>query len=140
MKLSIAVSDEEEEEQEQVLGQDFEDFKPSDNLEEDLKTPKIEHDDDFAAQVNAGMESQQFLHTQRAADGNVTGNMDNFLEQNDYGEAAQNEHQDGELEIGNEFAEYDHQNQLDDMYDNGLGGVASHSPTGIDNYDIHVDR
>lgn len=58
MKLSIAVSDEEEEEQEQVLGQDFEDFKPSDNLEEDLKTPKIEHDDDFAAQVNAGMESQ----------------------------------------------------------------------------------
>lgn len=81
MKLSIAVSDEEEDEQEQEQeqGQDFEEFKPSDNLEEELKTPKIEHDDDFAAQVNAGMESQQFMHTQRAADGNATGSMDNFL-------------------------------------------------------------
>lgn len=40
-----------------MQGEDFEEFKPSENLEEELKTPKIEHDDDFAAQVNAGIES-----------------------------------------------------------------------------------
>lgn len=62
MKLSIAVSDEEEQEEEQEQqeeqqhAEDFEDFQPNDNLEEELRTPKVETDNDFAAQVNAGLE------------------------------------------------------------------------------------
>ena len=55
MKLSIAVSDEEEQEgeqeqqEEQQHAEDFEDFQPNDNLEEELRTPKVETDNDFAA-------------------------------------------------------------------------------------------
>ena len=41
-----------------VNAQEFEDFRPIDNLSEELRTPKVEeYDDDFAAQVNAGMEA-----------------------------------------------------------------------------------
>ena len=54
MKLSIDVSDDEEDKQKN--NNEFEPFKPPEDLEAELRTPKIETDDDFAAQVNAGIE------------------------------------------------------------------------------------
>ena len=54
MKLSIDVSDDEEDNQKN--DNEFEEFKPPEDLAAELRTPKIETDDDFAAQVNAGIE------------------------------------------------------------------------------------
>ena len=56
MQLSIHVDEEQEQAEQAKDGEEFEDFKPTDNLHEELRTPQMERDDDFAAQVTAGME------------------------------------------------------------------------------------
>ena len=79
MQLSIDVSDPEEDgsqNEEEEQNSEFEEFKPTENLADELRTPKIENDDDFAAQVNAGLEHQTQVLSQKEE--NVLGDLDSF--------------------------------------------------------------